>query len=159
MDIEKIINKAEEKASLASEKYQGATYQELLRYFLQSEIDVRDEPESAIVPSNSNPSRQSRHNELPKAYLIAQHGDFKQQLAWALLRLKEKGEEGNVKNVRDMIDLELSLKRPSRSHTSSTLAKLVPRYLNRRKPESGKGYIYFPNANTMSIFEELSNAD
>ena len=159
MDFKSKINQAEEIANSANEKYQKETYQEILRYLLLSDMDQIDQPNTANKISVSETENGTRNDEIPEAFLVAKHGDFKHQVAWAIMKLNQREEEGNVKNVREIIDLELSLKKPSRSHTSNSLAQLVPEYLRRVKPKSGKGYVYLPNSNTTNIFDDLLNSE
>lgn len=110
---------------------------------------------SLILRILQNQNLISDSYSLPKASLIKNEGTFKQKVAWAILRLSEKSELGTVKNVQNIIDLELSLPEPDRSYTSSTLASLVPDYLKREDPEDATGYTYIPNKDTIKLFNEL----
>lgn len=159
MDFKSKISQAEEIANSANEKYQKETYQEILRYLLLSDMDQTDKPNTSIRVAATESSDGTSNDKIPEAFLVAKQGDFKHQIAWAIMKLNEREEEGNVKNVREIIDLELSLKKPSRPHTSNTLAQLVPEYLRREKPKSGKGYVYLPNSNTTNIFDDLLDSE
>ena len=158
MNINDALIKAAEYAAKVDDKYELVAFEVLLKWYLEKESGFSGEwePKGRVGNEESKGQVKSEVNTSLKLYEVADRGKTKHLVAWAVLKITEKGEEATVQKVRDYLEVEMR-KKKERSYTSKELGKLVPRYLKRMNLEKGKGYCYVPGEEFTSLFDDLKS--
>ena len=90
---------------------------------------------------------------LPPDHLVKEHGSREQQVAWAVVKLHQRGEAATPASVMAAIKGELGSTPPTRPQTSTLLKNLVPRFMTRVK--EGRGFAYVPTASIGTVLAGL----
>jgi hypothetical protein len=151
-----IVQWAMEIADSVPERYQLATFSELLRFALRSQPENKLDHPIASEPS-SQPAVVSEKalTGVPDPFLVAENGSREQQIVWAVIQLCEEAEEATTNTVMNLIQNRLSISSPARANTSRMLGELTPKYLTRKK--EGRGFVYRPTSRATEIFEGIHN--
>lgn len=164
-DWKETLHKAADAVSDLPEHLQEVAFKAVLREELgarnASEPAARDsgpaaEKQGTGQPHSKEPDRpewlQRVIQGLPEPHKAAD-GTRPEQTVWAVTKLVEGGKEATTEEIRQTIKARLGVAPQSPGNTSTTLGRLVPKYLTREERDDGPGYIYSPTQNALEVFE------